>query len=634
MQVHLLSMPWGVKHLPSVQVGVLKAFLRQHLPDATVTGHHFHLTIPSEVFPEEYYWSVVARNFHEAYYLYLLAKKYSSTGLFPPAEELYDELSDHARKFNPRFQFLSRAELEKLGKETERQLDESIVGPSLSADKIVIGMTTNFHQTYANVFAHYYLREKLKDKDVVFVMGGASVSYPQVVETLTRLKVDSWAIIGEGEKKLVQFIQNFENSSELALHDEGVFHLSSPPDLVRWNPNWFRSQMKTIDELPDPDYDEYFFVVDKKFSGREEWAKLRRRIEIPMEGSRGCVFSCEFCNLNRFWDGYRKLPGEVIAKKAIGLCEKYNIKRVRFVDNLCDGWAKQFAETLVKENRQIRTMMELRPKHDESFWEVLRQSGLTETQIGIEGLDDDILSRVKKGTTVMDVVFTQKILTEKAIIRGSRQLISSYPLSTEDEVANTRRTLESMLHMPRIDIGRYLLEIDSPLYRSLSPEEQQNSHVKSGSASAMPRGRDDYSVYFSLEVPPRMQPTEKAQKDWSDIAVWYKTITPDYWIRHFLIVNGSTITDCRSGKAEKIILSTDAEKVYRECHKPKTLDQIGETSGLPKNIVEKIVRELEEKKYLLKSGGKFLSLALRMSEEEIMKLAGGNAMTILPARED
>ncbi len=619
LQVHLLSLPWGVKHIPSIQIGSLKAYLLRHRPTLSVSAHHLHLSIPSEVFSEDRYWSSIAKNFNEAFYLYLLSWRFGHRFSLPPPEVLYEDLRRHAESGRMEFEFLSINDLEKLGQATDKILEETVVTPGRSASKILIGMTTNFLQTYANVYAYAYLEERLKDKDIAFVLGGSSVSYPQVVSTLSRLGIKAHIIVGEGEKKLLEFIRRFELGENLADTASGVFSLTESVDLTIWNDDWHRSQVKSFSELPDPDYKEYFDTLDQRF-GTQNWAQMRKKVELPLEGSRGCVFSCEFCNLNRFWDGYRKRPGEEIALRAVELTRRYGVARVRFVDNLCDGWAKDYAEELLRTGNSISSMMELRPKHNEDFWEALRASGLRECQIGVEGLDEDILLRVKKGTTVMDIVFNQKILTEKLIFRGSRQLITYYPKSTAGEVFKTRDMLELLLHMPRFDIGGFALGVDSPLYQSLSRETQQSLHVTSSYASAMPRSREELSVHFYLENPPELAPSPEAFRDWKKLVKWYDAVPPDHWTRHYLIIEGNRIRDARTGEEKVIILEDAAALVYGNCHSPVTLDQIIEKTFLSRVQIEKILLDLSREKLIFERNGQYIALALRISDKTFLEL--------------
>ena len=619
LQIHLLSLPWGVKHIPSIQIGSLKAYILRHRPELSVSAHHLHLSIPSEVFSEERYWSSVAKNFHESYYLYLLSRRFGHRFSLPEPQVLYEEMRVHAESGRKGFEFLSEEDLAELGRVTDQHLEEFVVKPGLEASKLLIGMTTNFLQTYANVYACAYLEEKLKGKDITFVLGGSSVSYPQVVSTLSRLNLKAHIIVGEGEKKLLEFIQHFEQNAPLEDKASGVFSLESVVDLTVWNDDWHRSQVKSFSELPDPDYREYFDILNQRFTTKD-WAQMVKKVELPLEGSRGCVFSCEFCNLNRFWEGYRKRPGEEIARRALKITKQYGAHRVRFVDNLCDGWAKDYAEELIREGATLSSMMEMRPKHDENFWEVLRASGLHECQIGVEGLDEDILRRVKKGTTVMDIVFSQKILTEKLISRGSRQLITFYPKSTAGEVLKTREMLELLLHMPRFDIGGFALGVDSPLYRELSKDTQQGLHVSSSYTSAMPRWREELSVHFYLENPPELAPTSEATSAWRELVDWYHGVTPDHWVRNFLIVSGNRIRDARSGQEKTLSLEDHATLVYENCHAPVTVELLMEKTSLAEELIRKILGDLSREKLLLEKNKQYIALALRISDEKLLEL--------------
>ncbi|MFL5784784.1 MAG: radical SAM protein [Bacteriovoracaceae bacterium] len=619
VQVHLLSLPWGLKHIPSIQIAGLKAYLRRHRPEHQVYAHHFHFSIPSAMFSEERYWSKVSKNLRESYYLYLLAKRYGHRFQLPDAETLYQDLYEHARNQRQSFEFLTREEIDQLGDITERFLEEKVVGPARGASKLVIGMTTNFLQTYANVFAYAYLEERLGDKERVYVLGGSSVSYPQIVSTLARLRIRAHAIIGEGETKLVKFIDQFVANANLDDHPNGVFSLEAPIDLTTWDESWYKSQVKSFADLPDPDFSEYFEALDhhvKTFDG----ISMRKIVELPLEGSRGCVFSCEFCNLNRFWEGYRKRPGQEIAQRALALSRHYGVTRIRFVDNLCDGWARDYAEELVKNGEKVSAMMELRPKHDESFWEALKKSGLRECQIGVEGLDDDILKRVKKGTTVMDVAFNQKLLTEKLIFRGSRQIISFYPKSTVEEVANTRQILELLLHMPRFDVYGFSLGVDSPLYKELSRETQKSLHVTSSYASALPKTHEDLSVHFYLENPPEVYPTPEGSVEWRKLLDWYREIPPYYWAHHCLTIEENKIRDGRSGQEIVYDLTFLEFQVYGQCHSPITLEKLREKTNLSGGECEMILASLFQKKLLFESKGHYLALALRISHEDLQSI--------------
>ncbi|MGD8541722.1 MAG: hypothetical protein PVI39_05475, partial [Desulfobacteraceae bacterium] len=47
--VALISAPWPFFSRPSIQLGALKAYLKQALPDLTIEAHHFYLKLAAEI---------------------------------------------------------------------------------------------------------------------------------------------------------------------------------------------------------------------------------------------------------------------------------------------------------------------------------------------------------------------------------------------------------------------------------------------------------------------------------------------------------------------------------------------------------------------------------------------------------
>ncbi|MFL5785266.1 MAG: B12-binding domain-containing radical SAM protein [Bacteriovoracaceae bacterium] len=521
---------------------------------------------------------------------------------------------------------LNDEELSRLQEITEKHL-ETIVLEARPAEKVVIGMPTIFLQTFANVFAYYYLSERLSDKDLTFVFGGASISYPQTITTFEKLKIDAYAIIGEGEKKLLRFVQKIlANDNNLTDHDDGVFHVLSAPELFEWKKSWFNSQIKSIKELPLPDFKEYFDYVSGVFVKDPANLPLVKNFELPLEGSRGCVFTCEFCNLNRFWMGYRKLPGEEIAERVKKLFELYPSRRIRFVDNLCDGWAEQYADILISENLKVHSFMELRPKHKNVFWKKLAESGLKVGQLGTEGLDSKILGRVGKGTNVTDVIHATKALTENDIIL-SANIITFYPNSTIEETKNTDRHLKALLHMPKFNLNRFWLGIDSPLYTKLMEDQKKDMKPSSRAARSIPAKYENMNVFFYFESPEDIGPTPDATIEWRKIRDWYEEISPTYWLKHFLIVesdeqNGVVVFDRRF--TDEVIthkLDRDTGIILEALHEGKSFEQLLVGSGLNKEVVTALLNELLKKELVLQIDQSFIGLPLRITRSELKRRA-------------
>jgi hypothetical protein len=610
--------------MPSIQIGSLKAYLRAHLPEEyRIYGHHFHLSITTNVFDEQDYAQQAVHLTHEATYLELLLRAFGDEPELKSYQgrKILSEIEDHCRKYRPEFSLPEENLLTLLQTTTDAQLDEHIVQKSSESNKVIVGFTTNFTQTYANIYAYFYLRRKLGASRMTAVFGGSSVSYPNVLRTMRLLGIDAYVVIGEGETKLHGICNRLVSGETIEDPDNGILHVKSTGQTAEWNQKWFASQIKSMKDMPIPDYEEYFLYLNSEVMKKNDWPYLLSRVQVPLEGSRGCVFACEFCNLNRFWEGYRKLPGEVVAERAIQLADQYKVKRVHFVDNLCDGWAEAYADTLIKKKRKILTMMEMRPKHTREFWEKLAASGLEECQIGVEGLDEEILKRVKKGTTLMDILFSQKNLIEVFILKGSRQIISYYPLSSMEEVKNTRHVLEATLHMPKFEIFGFGLMIDSPIYKSLPVQERQQLPMNSDFFKSFPASLNELNVFFNLVIPESVRPKKEVEEEWARLSAWYKSIDRSAWMKNYLLINGSEVIDCREKEVAHRYLLTDEEAlVYECCHEPVTHEDIVKKTNLSEEVIGLALEKFRGEHLVFCTGDKILALALRISEDFILGL--------------
>lgn len=119
-------------------------------------------------------------------------------------------------------------------------------------------------------------------------------------------------------------------------------------------------------------------------------------ITLPMLGSRGCPYTCNYCPylVNA---KYRVRTPESIVDEIRYLTEKYGIRGIAFRDpNLTfdKERAHQFAELLLRHNLSIRWGMEARTDRlDPELVQLLFRSGLRSVEVGIESSNHGMLQR-------------------------------------------------------------------------------------------------------------------------------------------------------------------------------------------------------------------------------------------------
>lgn len=156
--------------------------------------------------------------------------------------------------------------------------------------------------------------------------------------------------------------------------------------------------LKTIgnmDDLPIPDFDDYINIINRHKISSEF-------ITLPYEISRGCWW-CQIkpCTMCGFYGNRKnfiiKSPGKVVKELSL-LKQKYNVNKFRFSD-LVQPKTEYLWQIQELSKYNLKLFWELRPDVTEEDIYLLRNIGVTFTQIGIESFSSEQLLEMNKGTT-------------------------------------------------------------------------------------------------------------------------------------------------------------------------------------------------------------------------------------------
>ena len=146
--------------------------------------------------------------------------------------------------------------------------------------------------------------------------------------------------------------------------------------------------VKDLDQLPFPRWDQFDI---RRFRYQIVTGK---GITLPMLGSRGCPYTCNYCPylVN---SQYRVRSAESVVDEIRYLWRKYNIRGISFRDpNLTfdKSRAHVFAELLLKYNLDIRWSMEARTDRlDPELIQLLYRAGLRSVEVGVESVNRQTL---------------------------------------------------------------------------------------------------------------------------------------------------------------------------------------------------------------------------------------------------
>ena len=321
--VALVSPPWPLYSRPSLQLGTLKAFVRSRFPHIDVRAHHLYLQV-AEAIGYRLYHAISERTW--------LAETVYGALLYPDRIDAIARLFRCQAGKTPELRGLDVGQLVSRVKAVS---DEWLAATDWGGVRLV-----GFSSVLCQLTACLYFIRRLKERypHLSVVVGGSAFSLPSGSAAL-RLFPDIDAVVyGEGELPLVHLVQH--------LVVEGRTIEEAPPAdglLTRGNvkgPVLDRSfsQLENLDDLPVPDFDDYFETL-AGFSATKRFFPT-----LPVEFSRGCWWQrdtdagkasgCAFCNLNLQWRNYRsKSAGRAVAE-VDRLTRRHRILSMTIVDNV------------------------------------------------------------------------------------------------------------------------------------------------------------------------------------------------------------------------------------------------------------------------------------------------------------
>ena len=629
VRTHLLAMPWAQPDTPSIQLACLKAHLdrtRQGHSDCRAYSAFFSILhdFRGRTFLE-FFQGV--EEYREYIYLPLYLRRFG-----PPELRRRSTIAGVIKALRtPWARPLSVPVVDGLERATRRFLDRQVAPSLIGRGLNLVGFSLNYHQVYASLYAAEHLRRGFPERHFLFVYGGCSASLPTVYRRLVDLGIPGVIVVGEGEKKLELLVRTFERLplaearsalTAVAGLDPGIIVIGEPVDLEMRNPAHYATQVKALADLALPDYDEYFAALRTACADQEAYASFRATTDVLVEGSRGCFGRCDFCGLNRVWQGFRKHSADQLLQDTVALTRKYRTSQVVFVDNICDTWAAPYARMLQRRGIRQESFMELRADHPEHFWTLLALTGLQNVQVGIEALSPPLLKAIGKGTTVMHNLAAHKYLSELGIW-PTNHLMTHHPASTMADVRETCRILRDIPHWGRFRPTMFELVAGSPLYEGLSRDER--AALRPARRFRLPSGAARYALEYAFEMPETLNPGREVMRAWSTFAREYKRgLARQEASRPRLDVVRTApdtlrLTDTRYGRMRYYDLSGDAACVYDACHAGLTPDEIAQTTRLsPETISANLARFLRLR-LVVRVAGSYLSLALRPRDELLLK---------------
>ena len=319
----------------------------------------------------------------------------------------------------------------------------------------------------------YLIKQRSPALPIVF--GGSNCEGPM---GLAMHRLFPWVDIvvqGPGELALVSIAEALSENRPVR---------GSPSVLVRGSSSETQQDRDppeiVLDELPVPDYDEYFRQVD----GADFYDETSLRIDIPFETARGCWWGakhhCTFCALNGATMAFRSKSPDRVLSELRTLSSRHHRRALAAVDNIIDfRYFDTLLPTLRDEGYDFDIFYELKGNLTKAQVRLLHDSGIRRVQPGVESLSTPILRLMRKGITALQNLRLLKWCAELGVV-PEWNFLFGFPGEPPSEYERMARLIPSLVHLKPPLLARLIVERFSPYQfdatlgiRLLGPEPQQ-----------------------------------------------------------------------------------------------------------------------------------------------------------------
>jgi ribosomal peptide maturation radical SAM protein 1 len=612
-KIALISTPWPLYSRPSIQLGTLKAFLQARIPDLKIDAFHFYLSVAEAI---EY------RLYHEISQRTWLAESVYAALLYP---ERIKQIEVLFRTELPAKAKLRKTKFKTLTQRVKKATDAFIRSQNWHAYGL-LGFTISLCQLTSALYV--IKRIKKTFPDLIIVVGGASTPATAAPGILKEFPEVDMVVNGEGEIPLCQIIDHLKKTPpDLNLSKvKGVYTRLGDgrlPDQASF------SQLKTLNKLSAPDYDEYFELL-KTFDTRKSFFPT-----LPVETSRGCWWKravgsakatgCAFCNLNLQWDGYRSKPASQVTTEIDHLTGRYQTLSVAIMDNVMP---KKEAIVMFKQiaalDKDLRLFGEVRATTPWRELKAMRDCGMREVQIGIEALSSRLLKKLHKGTSAIQNLEIMKNC-EALGIRNISNLILQFPGSNEQDVAETLRTLEFALPFYPLKAVNFWLGLESPVWQYPKKFGIQAMYNHPNWSLLFP---EDICRNLPLMIQAYRGDLTYQKKIWKPvkkkISDWHKQYTEtqrgssDTPILSFRDGRDFMIIRQKRFRTEPAVhrLVGVSRDIYLFCRKHRSIKAIFSAfSGISDDTILKFLQMMVDKKLMFAEKNRYLSLASAVTQK-------------------
>jgi ribosomal peptide maturation radical SAM protein 1 len=634
--VVLVAMPFLKIDTPSIQLGILKAILDREGIPSEVRSYHVtffeHLARAAAKAPADFNLSAYDQICERmdlagewVFRLETLDVSLTQAQADDDDARFYDYIAkaDNSLRFPQHLKFI---------REQTASFVDACAVDLLELQPKVVAFTSTFAQNLGSLALAR--RIKQSDPSVKVVFGGGNCDGVMGAALHRNFLYIDVVVRGEGEPVVATLMRELLDDRTPSLQPGICVRQDGRSLAIPQSPTAY-----PMDDVPSPNYDEYFQRLEKS----PTLEGLEHRVRIHVESARGCWWGekmhCTFCGLNGSSMKFRSKRASHAVMDLVQLARRYHVLNFAAVDNIIDfKYIHDMLPLLEATGLDFRLFYETKSNLKRADLVALRAAGVYSIQPGIESLSTPILTLMKKGVTAFQNIRLLKWCAELGIV-PTWNLLYGFPNEPIDEYGRIALLTKHLVHLPPPFIGRLDVHRFSPYFSSpelhgieiLGPHPSY-SHLYSvdGASLADIAYVFDYRHLDGRDPASYTRGLVSAVENWraransKDRATLYYERGPDF-VR---------ITDRREqGLVKRWLLEGPQAQGFLACEAGATLERVVRAIGtntISVADVRRFLGELVERGIIYEESGRFLSLPLS-SDPLKLAFASGARDDKLPA---
>lgn len=275
--------------------------------------------------------------------------------------------------------------------------------------------------------------------EIKTILGGAHISACQE-ETMKECSDLDIGIIGEGEQTLLEIVRKIENKDSFTSVN-GIMYRDNGK-IIKTQP---RLAVQDLDQIPFPAREllpNLSSYVHTAYRGKEN------KVIATMITSRGCPFSCTYCDQSVFGKNWRKHSADYVFSEMKWLIEKFKVDFISIEDDnftLFKPRVKEICQKIIDHSLNINWTCSGRVNNvDDDLLRLMKKAGCECIYVGLESGVPRIQKLIKKSISKEEVnEGIRKIKSNGLKVIGSFML--GIPSETREDM---KQTMDYALSLP------------------------------------------------------------------------------------------------------------------------------------------------------------------------------------------